>query len=77
VLDRGRDTDVANRIIDAARRRAESAQPEARVQEVYWPFLAVTAGLIAASVLFTRGRPELWIQLAGGTVALAIVSALV
>lgn len=75
-LDRGRDTDVANRIIDAARRRAESAQPEARVQEVYWPFLVVAAGLIAASVLFTRGRPELWIQLAGGLAALVTVSAL-
>ena len=74
-LDRTSDVNVANQIIDAARRRAVTAAPAPALQPVYWPFLLSAACAALAGVLFLRGRAELWIALAGGALALAIVTA--
>jgi Ca-activated chloride channel family protein len=75
-LDRDSDQLIALRIVDAARRRAVSEQPEPAMQPVYWPFLLAAASLAVAAVLFLRDRSELWIQVVGGGLALAALGSL-
>lgn len=75
-LDRTSDNDVANRIIDSARRRAGPAAATAQMEEIYWPFLVAAAVLMAAGVLFLRERTELMLQLAGGAAGLWVLFAL-
>jgi Ca-activated chloride channel homolog len=75
-LDRDTDVAIANQIIDAARRRSVTLAPEPVLQPVYWPFLFAAACLAVTGVLFLRDRSELWIQILGAGVALAVVGAL-
>lgn len=73
-LDRDSDVDIANQIIDAARRRVITLPPEPRMEEFYWRAL-VAAGVIALiGVLSLRNRAELLIQIAGGAAVLAALS---
>ena len=72
-LDREGDREIANRIIDAARRRAGSRGLEASNEELYWRFLLAAAVLMVAGLLFLQERVELWLQAAGAGVALALV----
>ena len=76
-LDRGSDTDVANRIVDAARRRAGPATVQPQSQEIYWRFLLASLSLMVTGVAFLQERAELAIQLAGSAVALWVLFALV
>jgi Ca-activated chloride channel family protein len=64
-MDRGSDVDLANRVIDSARRRATTEQTEPVMQDVYWPFLG-GAGLVGlAGCCFLRERAALALQLLG------------
>lgn len=67
-LDRDRDRDIANAIIDAGRRQAPATTEEGTIEELYWRFLAAGLALAAIGTLFLRERAELWIQL-GATAA--------
>jgi hypothetical protein len=73
-LDRDSDRDIANKIIDTTRRRAESANVEQSTRDLYWPFLLIAAGFVGLGVLFMRDRPSLALQLAAGTIALVILA---
>ena len=75
-LDRQSDTDLANRIVEAARRRSGPASQEPQLQEVYWPFLIAAAGVMMAGLLFLRERTELVLQLTGGAIAVWLMFAL-
>jgi Ca-activated chloride channel family protein len=75
-LDRETDVTIANQIINAARSRASAAQPEPAMQPVYWQFLFAAACSAVAGMLFLRDRSELWIQVVGGGLVLAIVTSL-
>ena len=72
-LDREGDREIANRIIDAARRRAGSRGLEVATEELYWQFLAAAAGLMCIRLLFLQERVELWLHAAGAGVALLLV----
>ena len=75
-LDREGDREIANRIIDAARRRAGSRGLEVATEELYWQFLAAAAGLMCIGLLFLQERVELWLHAAGAGVALLLVWAM-
>ena len=75
-LDRDSDVNLANQIIDAARRRVVALPPEPRMEELYWQALFAAGVVALAGVLFLRNRTELWIQVAGGALVLASLSAL-
>jgi len=72
-LDREGDREIANRIIDAARKRAGSRGLQEESDELYWRCLVVAAALLCVGVLFLQERVELWLQTAGAGAALAIV----
>jgi Ca-activated chloride channel family protein len=75
-LGRGSDADLANAIVDAARRRAGSAGFEEQVEELYWWSLIAAAGFLALGVWFVGDRAEALIQTAGAVIALAVAWAL-
>src|SRR4029077_4804050 len=72
-LDREGDREIANRIIDATRRRAGSRGLEVSNEELYWRCLLAAAVLMAIGLLFLQERVELWLQAAGAVVALTLV----
>jgi hypothetical protein len=72
-LDREGDREIANRIIDAARRRAGSRGLQEEHEDLYWRCLAAAAALLCAGTLFLQERVELWLQSAGAAAALAVV----
>ena len=75
-LEREGDREIANRIIDATRRRAGSRGLEVTNEELYWRFLLAAAGFLCLGLLFLQERIELWLQAAGAGAALAFVWAL-
>ncbi|MBI3490286.1 MAG: hypothetical protein HY047_00560 [Acidobacteria bacterium] len=72
-LDREGDREIANKIIDAARKRAGSRGLEVASEELYWRLLAAAIVLVAIGLLFLQERVELWLQAAGAGVALMLV----
>jgi len=72
-LDREGDREIANRIIDATRRRAGSRGLEVANEELYWRCLLAAAGFMCLGLLFLQERIELWLQAAGAGAALAFV----
>jgi len=72
-LDRDGDREIANRIIDAARKRAGSRGLQVGTEELYWRCLAAAIVLIGVGLLFMQERIELVLQAAGAGVALALV----
>src|SRR5499426_1503085 len=72
-LDREGDREIANRIIDAARRRAGSRGLQVGTEELYWRCLAAAAVFLAVGLLFMQERVELVLQAAGAGVAIALV----
>jgi Ca-activated chloride channel family protein len=72
-LGRESDREIANRIINAARRRAGSAGIETAERELYWQLLFAAAALLAVGVVFMQERSELWLYAAGASAALALV----
>jgi hypothetical protein len=76
-LDRDPDRDIANAIIDAGRRQAPVTTERGTTEDLYWRFLAGAIGFAAVGSLFIRERTELWLQLAGGTIAAASIWTLI
>ena len=72
-LDRDSDVNVANRIIDTARRRATTVTATPVLQEVYWPILVAAGCLAIFGTLFLRDRSELWMQIVAAALAAAAV----
>ena len=72
-LDREGDREIANHIIDAARRRSGSRGLQAGTEELYWRLLAAAAVVLAIGLVFMQERAELLLQAAGAGVALAMV----
>jgi Ca-activated chloride channel family protein len=72
-LDREGDREIANKIIDAARRRAGSRGLQEESDELYWRCLVAAGALLGAGVLFLQERAELWLETLGAGAALAIV----
>jgi Ca-activated chloride channel family protein len=72
-LDREGDREIANRIIDATRRRAGSRGLEVANEELYWRCLLAAAVFMCLGLLFLQERVELWLQAAGAGAALAFV----
>jgi len=72
-LDREGDREIANRIIDAARRRAGSRGVQVENEELYWRCLLAAAAFIGLGLFFLQERVELWLQAAGATAALAVL----
>jgi Ca-activated chloride channel family protein len=72
-LDREGDREIANRIIDGARRRAGSRGLEVANEELYWRFLLAAAVFMGIGLLFLQEKVELWLQAAGAAVALTFV----
>ncbi len=72
-IDREGDREIANTIIDAARRRSGSRGLQLESEELYWRCLIAAAFLMAIGLLFLQERIELWLQGAGAAVALAVV----
>jgi Ca-activated chloride channel family protein len=72
-LGRQTDREIANRIINAARRQAGSVGIETSQQEIYWQFLLAAAGLLIVGVIFMQERSELWIGALGAGAALFLV----
>jgi Ca-activated chloride channel family protein len=71
-LGREDDRDIANAIIDSARRRASSGGVDETLQELYWRALLVAAIFIGLGVLFLRDQTGLALHLtaAGGVLFL-------
>jgi Ca-activated chloride channel homolog len=72
-LDREGDREIANRIIDATRRRAGSRGLAVSKEEIYWRCLLAAAGFMGLGLLFLQERVELWLQVVGAGAALAFV----
>ena len=72
-LDREGDREIANRVIDAARRRAGSRGLEVASEELYWRCLAAAAILMGLGLFFLQERIELWLQAASAGAALFFV----
>ena len=72
-LDREGDREIANTVIDAARRRSGSRGLQLESEELYWRCLVAAVILMAVGLLFLQERVELWLQAAGAGVALAVV----
>src|SRR6266508_6275162 len=61
-IDREGDREIANTIIDAARRRAGSRGVQVENEELYWRCLLAAAVFMGAGLLFLQERAELWLQ---------------
>jgi hypothetical protein len=72
-LDREGDREIANRIIDQARRRAGSRGLQVGSEELYWRCLIAAAAILCIGLVFLQERAELLLQVAGAGAALALV----
>lgn len=69
-LDRETDRDIANAIIDATRRRAESDTVDESTRDLYWTALVTAAAFLGLGVLFLRDRASLALGLVAAVAAL-------
>jgi hypothetical protein len=76
-LDREDDRQIANRIIDASRRRAGTLGMEPATEELYRPLLLIAFALVCAGLFFVQERGELGLHAAGAGMVLAIVWTLI
>jgi Ca-activated chloride channel family protein len=72
-LDRGTDREIANTIVEAARRRAGSLGIEESAQDLYWYCLLLAAAFVAIGGVLLSERTDLWLQAAGAAAALVVV----
>ncbi|MGE3579152.1 MAG: VWA domain-containing protein [Vicinamibacterales bacterium] len=75
-LDRDGDINIANHIIDLARRRVVALPPEPKMEDLYWRVLAAAGAFALAGALSLRERSALVLQLAGGGLTLAVLASL-
>lgn len=68
-LGRDGDRQIANAIIDDARRRSKASGVEEEAVELYWPCVAAAALLAVAGSVFLRNRADLLVQLAAAAAA--------
>jgi hypothetical protein len=73
-IDRESDRDIANAIIDAARRRATGGNVEESTRDLYWPALLLAAIFLGAGVLFLRDRASLGLQLVAAITVLIVLT---
>jgi Ca-activated chloride channel family protein len=73
-MDRESDRDIANAIIDATRRRAQTGEIEESTRDLYWSALLLAAGFLGLGVLFLRDRASLGFQIAAAVVVLAVLT---
>jgi hypothetical protein len=73
-LDRESDRDIANAIIDATRRRAQTGEIEESTRDLYWSALLLAAGFLGLGVLFLRDRASLGLQIAAAVVVLVVLT---
>jgi hypothetical protein len=73
-LDRDSDRDIANSIIDATRRRAQSGEVHESTRDLYWSALLIAAAFLGLGVLFLRDRASLALQIAAGLVVLIVLA---
>lgn len=73
-LDRESDRDIANAIIDATRRRAQSGDVEETTRDLYWSALLAAAVFVGLGVLFLRDRASLALQLAAAAMVLVVLA---
>ena len=73
-LERESDRDIANAIIDATRRRAESSNVDESVSELYWSALFVAAVFLGLGALFLRDRASLGLQLVAAVVVIVVLT---
>ena len=73
-LDRDSDRDIANAVIDATRRRAQTGDIEESTRDLYWSALLIAAGFLGLGVLFLRDRASLGLQLAAAAVVLLVLA---
>ncbi len=67
------DRALADTIVSSVRRRAGARGVEPRVQDLYWPCLALAAVLAAAATLFLKDTREISLQVIGLGAALLVV----
>jgi Ca-activated chloride channel family protein len=72
-LGRQSDRDIANRVINSARRRAGSLGIESTSRDLYWQCLLAAAFLLAIGVVFLQERAELWLYTLGTGAALFVI----
>lgn len=72
-LDRDGDRQIANTIIDTAKRMAPSLGAQEVAEELYWRFLLIAAVFPFLGMLFLRDRAELWVQTIGVAIATVAV----
>ena len=75
-LDRDTDRDIANSIIDATRRRAQTGEIQESTRDLYWSALLIAAGFLGLGVLFLRDRASLALQIAAAAVVLLVLARL-
>ena len=73
-LDRETDREIANAVIDATRRRAESGTVDESARDLYWSALAAAAAFLGLGVLFLRDRASLALQFGAAVVVLLVLA---
>jgi hypothetical protein len=73
-LGRESDRDIANAVIEATRRRAQTGEMEETLRDLYWSTLLLAAAFLALGVLFLRDRASLGLQMAAALVALIVLA---
>ena len=73
-LDRDSDRDIANAIIDATRRRAQTGEIQESTRDLYWSALLIAAAFLGLGVLFLRDRASLALQIAAAAVVLVVLT---
>jgi Ca-activated chloride channel family protein len=72
-LGRESDRDIANRVINAARRRSGALGVESAARDLYWQCLLAAACLLAVGIVFIQERAELWLYAIGTGAALLVI----
>src|SRR5262249_31686193 len=72
-LGREPDLDVANQIIDAARRQAGNRQVQERTEDLYWQFLVGAAALATLGIFVLREPPALAILVGGVALTIGVL----
>jgi hypothetical protein len=75
-LGRESDREIANAIIEATRRRAQTGDVEESTRDLYWSALLIAAGFLALGVLFLRDRASLGLQIATAAAVLIVLARL-
>jgi Ca-activated chloride channel family protein len=73
-VNRETDREIANAIIEATRRRAESGDIQQTTEDLYWSALLLAAIFLALGVFFLRDRASLLLQLAAAAGVLMVLT---